>query len=198
MLHELRQTQEEKEDTLWYQYSCAALSKAIKTLRKNQGLTQVAAAKLAGVTRLTIINAEKNRCKLETLYKIKNNIELANPKFPWIKKVMLGICIMASSFSYSQAVVKMDATIGMTAALQPAANLRAYVSKANFEGGLQFSVPTSIHAYLGRRIKNVTPYLGVGSEGPLLGCKWHVFNILALDASITGQNIRVTFGWSLF
>jgi len=195
---EPRQTQEEKEDTLWYEYSCKALSQGIKDLRKKQGLTQVAAAKLAGVTRLTIINAEKNKCKLETLYKIKNNIEPMNPKFPWIKKVMLCVCLMASSFVYSQAVVKMDATIGMTAALTPAANLRAYVSKANFEGGLQFSVPASIHAFVGHRIKNVTPYIGVGSEGPLLGCKWHVFNMLALDGSITGQNIRVTFGWSLF
>jgi DNA-binding XRE family transcriptional regulator len=192
------QIQEEKEDTLWYQYSCAALSKGIKDIRKKQGFTQVDAAKLAGVSRLTIINAEKNRCKLETLYKIKNNIEPPNPKFPWIKKVMLGVCLMAASFSYSQANVKMDATIGMTAALKPAANLRAYVSKANFEGGLQFSVPASIHAFVGRRIKNVTPYLGLGSEGPLIGCKWHVFNILALDGSVTGQNIRVTFGWSLF
>jgi len=195
---EPRQTQEEKEDTLWYEYSCKALSQGIKDLRKKQGLTQVAAAKLAGVTRLTIINAEKNRCKLETLYKIKNNIEPANPKFPWIKKVMLCVCLMASSFVYSQAVVKMDATIGMTAALTPAANLRAYVSKANFEGGLQFSVPASIHAFVGRRIKNATPYLGVGSEGLLMGCKWHCFNMLALDGSITAQNIRITFGWSLF
>jgi DNA-binding XRE family transcriptional regulator len=192
------QTQEEKEDTLWYQYSCAALSQGIKDVRKKQGLTQVAAAKLAGVSRLTIINAEKNRCKLETLYKIKNNIEPANSKFPWIKKVMLGVCIMASSFSYGQANVKMDITIGMTASLRPAANIRAYVNKANFEGGLCLSYPTAINAHLGRRIKNATPYIGIGSEGPVLGCKWHVFNMLALDGSISGQNVRITFGWSLF
>jgi len=192
------QTQEEKEDTLWYEYSCAALSKGIKTLRKQQGLTQVAAAKLAGVSRLTIINAEKNKCKLETLYKIKNNIEPMNLKFPWIKKVMLGVCLMAASFSYGQANVKMDITLGMTASLRPAANIRAYVNKANFEGGLCLSYPTAINAHLGRRIKNATPYIGIGSEGPVLGCKWHVFNMLALDGSISGQNVRVTFGWSLF
>jgi DNA-binding XRE family transcriptional regulator len=195
---ETKQTQEEKEDTLWYQYSCAALSQGIKDLRKKQGLTQVAAAKLAGVSRLTIINAEKNKVKLETLYKIKNNIEPANPKFPWIKKVMLGVCLIASSFSWGQANVKIDITIGMTASLRPAANIRAYVNKANFEGGLCLSYPTAINAHLGRRFKNATPYIGIGSEGPVLGCKWHCFNILALDGSISGQNIRVTFGWSLF
>jgi len=189
---------ENYEDSCGYDFSRNRLRRTIKQLRKAQNLTQVEAAKKAGVSRITIINAEKGTAKLETMYKIRNNIQPVSTKFPWIKKVMLGVSLMAASVGYSQKQLALDGTIGMTAGLRPAAIVRGLVSNGKTEIGIGLMYPSAITCHLGHRINNVTPYIGLGSEAWMLGLKWHVYNAIAVDASITSQTFRLTFGYSFF
>ena len=156
----------------------------LKNARKQKGLTQQQLADIAKVHRHTIRNAETKTVKLETMIHLKKTLRL----------LPLLLCFTASA----QKKVVFDATVGMTASLQPAGIIRAYVTNGSTEAGLGFMYPAAITAHLGHRMGNITPYIGLGSEAWMVGLKWHVYNAIAVDASITGRNFRLTFGYSLF
>lgn len=157
----------------------------IKTTRKEKGLTQQQLADLAKVHRHTIRNAEQNKTKLETMIHLKKTLRL----------LPLLICFTASA---QKKKIVLDTGIGMTGSLRPAAIVRGLVTDGVYETGIGIMYPSAIVAHFGYHYRNVTPYLGIGSEAVMVGIKWHCYNAIAMDASITGRNFRLTFGYTLF
>lgn len=110
-----------------------------------------------------------------------------------MKKILLPILIAASTAAAAQQFV-FSGQIGITASLRPALIARAGYTNTKFEAGLQAMYPAAIGAYIGRPFEKTTPYIGVTSEGPMLGIRLNKYNVVYCDASITMQHIRLTMG----
>jgi hypothetical protein len=109
-------------------------------------------------------------------------------------KKLIGIAILIMLCSVAKSQVFADVSAGFSAALKPAGIVSIGYSGKLGEAAITANYPFMYGAYYGYRIKDITPYIGFGSQGVFGGLKATYNQAIAFDARVSKDAVILAFG----